>query len=505
MIFFLYNNGTLIEGARLPPHGMPIANANESADGARLIAGKKSSVAGRTRKPKKAGTLMEKAKQQSLLSGNIKKQLITLAIPLLFGNILQQLYNTADSLIVGHFLGTDAFASVGVSGSIMNLFIFVLNGFCVGLSVILGQLYGNGDRKQFREEFFVAVGYGTILTLIISGVSMVLLQTILKLIQTPDELIPYSTAYLMMILAGLPFTYFYNLFSNVLRSVGNTKAGLYFLAIAIVANVILDFAFIAGLGTGTAGAAAATVVSQFFSAACCFFYLKKLYPELICRKEDIGFHPELLSRTLKYGVTSAMQASSLYIGKVLVQGAVNTLGTPGIAAYTATMRIEGFANSFGDSGGSAISVLVSQNKGAGNTDRVKKGMKDGVTLNLVLGLTMAALMIVFAEPGIRLFISDGDALSIQYGVDYLRIVSIFYVFCFVGSALVGYFRGIGKVHVPFWCSTSHITIRVILSYLLVEKLGLPAIGLATGIGWIWAVTYQMLMYFHYRKQGQPAL
>ncbi len=438
--------------------------------------------------------------EQTLLKGNIRQQLITLAIPLIFGNILQQLYNTADSLIVGYYLGTDAFASVGVSGSIMNLFIFVLNGFCVGIAVILGQLYGTGNSKAFREESFVAIGFGTILTFVISGISILLLPAILTIIQTPPELMTYSTTYLAIILLGLPFTYFYNLFSNILRSVGNTKAGLYFLAIAIIANVFLDILFIAYFHTGTGGAAAATILSQILSALCCFFYLKKRYPQLICRREDIGLHKELAIRTFQYGITSAMQASSLYIGKILVQGAVNTLGTPGIAAYTATMRIEGFANSFGDSGGSAISVFVSQNLGAGNHDRVKKGMKQGVWLNFLLGLTMAVLMILFAEPGIRIFIGGADVLSIQYGVNYLKAVSIFYIFCFIGSALVGYFRGIGKVHVPFFCSSSHITIRVILSYLLVSEHGLTAIGLATGIGWIWAVTYQLLMYIHYKTK-----
>ncbi len=439
-------------------------------------------------------------KQQSLLSGNIKKQLITLAIPLIFGNILQQLYNTADSLIVGHFLGTDAFASVGVSGSIMNLFIFVMNGFCVGISVILSQLYGTGDRKQFRQEMFVAVGFGSLMTLVISTAAILLLKPILHLIKTPEELIPYSVSYLTIILAGLPLTYFYNLFSNVLQSVGNTKAGLGFLSIAIAANIVLDFLFIGGLHTGTAGAAAATVIAQGLSAVCCYIYLKKYYSELLCRREDFGVHKELISRTCKYGISSAMKSSTLFLGKILVQGSVNTLGTAGIAAYTATMRIEGFANSFGDSGAQAISVLVAQNKGAGNEDRVKGGLKEGLILNVILGLVMAVLMIVFAEPGIRLFIGDADALSIQYGVDYLRIVSIFYVFCFAGSSLVGYFRGIGKLHVPFWCSTSHISLRVIFSYLLVSRMGLPAVGLATGIGWIWAVTYQVLTYFYYKKK-----
>ena len=438
-------------------------------------------------------------KNTSLLSGNIKKQLIALAVPLLFGNILQQLYNTADSLIVGHFLGTNAFAAVGLAGTIMNLFIFILNGFCVGMTVILGQIYGTGDHKKFRQEVFVALGFGTALTLMIGMISMCLLPIILKLIRTPDELIPYASAYLTIILAGLPFTYFYNLFSGILRSIGNTRAALCFLALAITANVGLDFLFIAGLSTGTAGAAAATVLSQLFSAVCCFFYIRKTYPNLHCYRTDIGLHRDLISQTFRYGITSAMQASSLYLGKILVQGAVNTLGTPGIAAYTATMRIEGFANSFGESGGEALSVLVAQNKGAGNESRVKKAVFDGIWLNSIISVIMSSLMFLGAGPGIRLFIGSADSMTIQYGTDYLKVVSIFYIFCFIGSALVGYFRGTGKVHIPFWCSTSHITIRVFLSYLLVSRLGLPAVGLATGIGWVWAVTYQVIMYFHYKK------
>ncbi len=439
-------------------------------------------------------------KQQTLLSGDIKKQLILLAVPLLLGNILQQLYNTADSLIVGYFLGTDAFASVGISGSIMNLFIFILNGFCVGLSVIFAQLYGTGDRQQFRREVFVAVGLGILLTFLIGGLSMSLLGTTLTLIKTPPELIPYANSYLMVILAGLPFTYFYNLFSGILRSVGNTKAALYFLAIAIVSNVILDFLFIAGFHMGTAGAAGATILSQLFSAICCFFYIKVNYGELLCRKEDIGLYPSLIKQTIKFGTTSALHESSLYIGKILVQGAVNTLGTPGIAAYTATMRIEGFANSFGDSGGQAMSVLISQNQGAGNKDRVMGGFKNGLLLNIWLGITLSLLMFFGAAPGIRLFLGSSDTLALSYGVGYLKVISFFYLLCFIGCAFVGYFRGTGRVHIPFWGTTLHISLRVILSYLLVSRLGLPAIAVATGCGWILVVSFQLIMYRYYKRR-----
>ena len=270
--------------------------------------------------------------QTSLLSGNIRQQILTLAVPLLLGNILQQLYNTADSLIVGRFLGTNAFASVGISGSLMNLFIFILDGFCAGITVILGQFYGSGDRKKYREEVFTALLLGMIIALIISGVCTVFLNPILNLIHTPDELIPYAESYLFIILAGLPFTCLYNLLSGILRSIGNTRVALSFLAAAITMNIALDFLFIGILRLGTGGAAAATILSQFFSAICCFLYLRDTYPGLLCRREDIGAHKDLMIHTLRYGLISALQASSLYIGKILVQGSVTTLGTPGIAA-----------------------------------------------------------------------------------------------------------------------------------------------------------------------------
>ena len=162
--------------------------------------------------------------QTSLLSGNIRQQILTLAVPLLLGNILQQLYNTADSLIVGRFLGTNAFASVGISGSLMNLFIFILDGFCAGITVILGQFYGSGDRKKYREEVFTALLLGMIIALIISGVCTVFLDPILNLIHTPDELIPYAESYLFIILAGLPFTCLYNLLSGIMRSIGQHQS-----------------------------------------------------------------------------------------------------------------------------------------------------------------------------------------------------------------------------------------------------------------------------------------
>jgi putative MATE family efflux protein len=431
---------------------------------------------------------------KTLLEGNIKKELVSLAVPLLLGNILQQIYNTVDALIVGQFLGTDAFAAVGISGTIMNLFIFVLNGFCIGLSIIFAQLYGAGNQDEFRREVFVSISFGSLITVLLSALFVGILSPILHLIQTPDALIPYVTSYLTIIIVGMITTYFYNLFSSILRSIGNTKAALYFLFLSVAINAVVDYLFVAVFSLGVAGAAYATVLAQMISAAGCYCYLFKNYRYLLCRRKDVGIHAELVKQTLGYGFASALQQASLYIGKILVQGAVNTLGISGIAAYTATMRIEGFANSFGDSGAQAMSVFTSQNYGAGNERRVSDGLRQGLVLHIILGIMLSIIMFITAKAGMLIFLKADETLALDYGTLYLKIISIFYVLCFIGSAFVGYFRGTGKVIIPVVGTTLHIGLRVIISYLLISKLGLSAIAIATGLGWVLVVLYQITTY-----------
>jgi len=429
--------------------------------------------------------------EKTLLEGNIKKELIRLAVPLLFGNILQQLYNTVDALIVGQFLGTAAFAAVGISGTIMNLFIFILHGFCIGLSIVFAQLYGAGNQEAFRSEVFVSISLGSLLTVLLSVLFAGMLKPILQWMQTPDNLIPYVTSYLTVIIAGMITTYFYNFFSSILRSVGNTKAALYFLLLSVVVNAAVDVLFVAIFSFGVAGAAYATVLAQLISAAGCYGYLFKHYRYLLCGRKDVCFHEELVKQTLGYGFASALQQASLYIGKILVQGAVNTLGISGIAAYTATMRIEGFANSFGDSGAGAMAVFTSQNYGAGNEKRVSGGLRQGLLLHIILGIMLSIIMFLTAKAGMLIFLKADETLALDYGTSYLKIISFFYVLCFIGNAFVGYFRGIGKVIVPIIGTTLHITLRVVVSYLLISKLGLSAVAVATGLGWILVVVYQI--------------
>ena len=426
----------------------------------------------------------------NLTSGNIRSQFIALAAPLLMGNILQQLYNTIDAVIVGQYVGQNAFAAVGVAGSVMNLFLFLLNGGCAGVGVMLSQFYGADDLPTFRRGFFLSTVAGGAFTVLLTTAALLSLYPLLHLMRTPPEVIPYAADYLRIIYLGFLSAFAFHLSSAVLRCVGDTRSALIFLLISMAVNLILDIWFIAGLEFGVAGAALATVIAQGLAALLCVGYLVMHYPRLVFRRKDVFFDPPLLLRTARFSLVSAMQMCSLYVGKLLVQGTVNALGTDAIAAYTAATRIEGFANSFGDSGSSAMSVFIGQNTGAKNYDRVKQGFGTGEKLLAALGLFMSLLMILFAVPTLKLVLPADSAGGMAHAVGYLRLVACFYLFNFLGSGLSGYFHGRGRVNLPVMGTTLHISMRVILSFFLAPKMGLEAVALATGIGWVCVVSFR---------------
>ena len=430
----------------------------------------------------------------ALTQGNIPQQLIWLALPLICGNILQQFYNTVDAFIIGRFLGSDAFGAVGVAGTVMNLFIFILSGCCVGISVLFAQFYGQRDLEAFRREGFLALVFGLLLTAALALGALVLLGPLLSLIQTPEGLRPLVAEYLTVIFLGLPVTFLYNLASAALRAAGNTLAALFPLMAATLLNIGLDLLLVGACGMGISGAAIATVFSQGFAALLALGYLRWRQPQLLFGRADTRFDWSMLRRTASFGLVSALQQSAVYIGKLLVQGAVNSMGNEAINAYTAATRIEGFANSFGDSGAEAISVFVAQNTGAGDPKRVKRGFFTGMLLMIGLGLTMSLVMFVGAHASLVLMLGEGGLGALEDGIGYLRWVSVFYTLCFIGSSYVGLYRGIGWVSVPVIGSTLQITIRVILSYALAGSLELVGVAVATGIGWSAIVLYQTLLF-----------
>ena len=395
------------------------------------------------------------ARSYDLTGGSIPQHLLRLAAPLIMGNILQQLYNTVDAFILGRFAGEAEFAAVGVAGSVMNLFLFMITGACTGISVIFAQLYGAGERERFRREHWLSLSCGLLATTICSGLGFVLL-------------------------------------APLLCAIGRANAALMALAAAVTVNVALDYCFVARFHMGIAGAAWATAASQAISAVLCIAYLRRKAPELIFACADRHMDKELLRQTAHFSFVTALHQSSLHIGKLLVQGEVNTGGTDMISAYTATTRIEGFANSFGDSGSAATSVLVAQNRGAGKEERVRASFRGSLLLMLAMGLAMSLIMYVSANASVGFMLGTRSGAAFENARDYLKLMALFYTLCFTGNTFAGYFNGIGKGLVPFLGATSHIAMRVVLSWLLVGRMGLPAVALATGLGWamvntMWAV------------------
>lgn len=435
------------------------------------------------------------AKIRDLTVGSIPAHMVRLAAPLIVGNILQQLYNTVDALILGRFAGSAEFAAVGLAGSVMNIFLFVLTGACTGISVLFAQFYGAKDLDSFRREHAMALGAGLGFACVCGLLGYSLLPAVLRFIQTPAELMAPVSAYMTIIFSAMTATFLYNLYSALLRSIGQAHIALLALLVAVTVNLGLDYYFVAGLGLGIAGAAWATAISQALSAVLCILYLLKTAPQLLFRWKDCRPELSLLQRTISLSAVTALHQSSLYIGKLLVQGAVNTGGTEMIAAYTATSRIEGFANSFGDSGSAATSVLVGQNLGAKKPERVKGSFRASLWLMIGMGLASSLIMFVSANATVGFMLGQTGGAAYENAVRYIRTISIFYTLCFTGNTFCGYFDGIGKVSIPLAGATSHITLRVILSWLLVGRMGLPAVALATGLGWAMVNTMWSLIKF----------
>lgn len=430
-----------------------------------------------------------------LTQGSLSGHLARLAAPLIAGNILQQLYNAVDAFVLGRFAGQNEFAAIGIAGSVMNLFLFAIVGACTGVSVLFARFYGARDFDRFRREHFLSLTFGLLCAALAGVIGRLCLPALLAVIQTPEELAGLVEGYLAVILLSLPAAFLYNLYGSLLRSVGRAAAALAALAVATGVNLGLDLLFVARLGWGIAGAAWATAIAQALSALLCILWLCHAAPELLFGRRDCLLDRPLLRQTAHFSFVTGLHQSSLYIGKLLVQGAVNTAGTDVISAYTATTRIEGFANSFGDSGAAATSVLTAQNLGAKRQDRVRGTFWTSLRMLFAMGLLCAAVLFFTAGQTSAFMLGSGSGGAFVSARGYLRIVALFYVFCFTGNTFAGYFDGCGRVSIPFVGAASHITLRVILSWLLIGRLGLNAVALATGVGWVlvnlfWSVIYR---------------
>ena len=432
--------------------------------------------------------------------GSLTKAFLLLMAPLIVGNILQQLYNTIDALVLGWYAGQQVFAAVGVASSVMNLFLFAITGACIGLSVLLAQAYGAKDGAKFRQIHFLSWTAGLALSILGAVLGCWGIAGLLRLLQTPAEIIGFAQTYLKIVFSALPASFLYNFYHGLLRAVGKVRVSLCILAGAMAVNLALDLFFVKGLSMGIVGVAWATWLAQVGAALGCICYVYRCLPELAFHRSDCRFSGRLLGQILHYSGVTALQQAGLYLGKLLVQGAVNSMGTAVISAYTATIRIEGFANSFGDSGASATSVLAAQNYGAGQRERVEKTTRISFLLLSALGAVSSTVLYMAAWSAARLVLGPNSGEACSIAAAYLHRVAIFYILCFLGNTFAGYFDGCGHMTYSLLGTVSQISIRVVLSWLFISDFGLNTVAWATAVGWIYVNLFWLILYRRQRKK-----
>ena len=426
-----------------------------------------------------------------MTQGKIFPILIKFTIPLILGNLLQLTYNAVDSMIVGQYVGKDALAAVGTSNPLMTLIILFVQGLCLGAGILVGTLYGAKDDKTLKREISTAMISGVIFSLTLTVISVTAAPVLLAILQVDTAIRTEAAAYLRIIMCGLVFNFIYNFFASTLRAMGDSKSPLYFLGISAVINIIGDFIFVVYFPMGTSGCAVSTILSEALSCLLCWIYIKKKIPILRLGKQWLVFDKELFKEIIQYGFVSAMQQSTVQIGKLSIQGIVNTMGVTATAAFTAINRIDDYAYIPEQNIGHAMTSVMAQNRGAGETNRVRSAFRVGMCIELAYGAVMGILLLLFANPLMHLF--THDEATIVLGEQYLHLIAFMYIVPAVTNGVQGYFRGMGDLKITLWSSLINMGVRVAACILLVFvcKMGIIALPWAYLIGWAAMILYEL--------------
>lgn len=437
-----------------------------------------------------------------MTEGNIPRQLVIYSIPLILGNLFQLTYNTVDSIIVGRFIGKDALAAVGTTGPIVNIVILGISGICIGASVLMSEFFGAKDYKMLKKEMATTSVFGLFFSLILSFLGIITARPLLTLLSVPDEILDMATTYLRITYLGVPFTFFYNSVAAALKSIGDSKTPLKFLAFAAILNAVLDLIFIGILGFGIVCSATTTVIAEAISALLCILYVYQRIPTLQVQKHEFRIDRTLLKKTLGYGSITALQQSCQPIGKLLIQGAVNPLGVDMIATFNAVNRIDDFAFTPQQSISHGITTFVAQNRGAKKYNRILSGFKHGILLEFIYWTLICISILILKEPIMSLFVTGDNSSIISLGSQYLGLMAFFYLFPAFTNGVQGFFRGMGNMSITLIGTAIQTGLRVIFTYILSPGMGINGIAYSCAIGWSAMLVFAIPYYWGYRKKLQ---
>lgn len=435
-----------------------------------------------------------------MTEGNIPKHLVAYSIPLILGNLFQLTYNAVDSIIVGRFIGKDALAAVGTASPVMNIVILGISGICIGASVLMSEFFGAKDDAMLKKEMATTTVFGFFFSILVAVAGIVAAKPLLHALRVPDEILDMATVYLRITFLGAPFTYYYNAVSAALKSVGDSKTPLKFLAFSSVLNGVLDCIFIGVFGFGIICSATTTVIAEAASAILCIVYVYWKIPMLKLKKDEFHIDSKLLKRTLQYGSITALQQSCQPVGKLLIQGAINPMGVDVIAAFNAVNRVDDYAFTPEQSISHGITTFVAQNRGAKKKERIGQGFRDGLLLEFFYWILICAAITLFKEPIMTLFVTRGNQQIVELGSHYLGLMAIFYLFPAFTNGMQGFFRGMGDMRITLIGTTVQTVLRVIFVYLLTPILGIKGAAYACAIGWSVMLAVEIPYYFLCRKR-----
>ena len=426
---------------------------------------------------------------RKMTEGSITRHLLAYALPLILGNFFQLTYNAVDSIIIGKFAGEGALAAVSASNPVITIVILGVSGISIGASVLMSRFYGAGDHDALRREVATTILFGAACSLAVFALGLCFAPQILRLMNVPADILPLAQRYLRVIFVGFLFTFQYNILAAALRSVGDSKTPVRFLAGASVLNATLDLVFVAGLRWGVTGAGLATVIAEGVSALLCAVYMQRHIPLLRLTRRDMRVDRALLRETVSSGSITALQQACQPIGKALIQSVINAQGVSMIAAFNAVGRVDDFACIPEQSISSGMMTCIAQNRGAGQSGRVRETLRRGMQLEAFYGVCIAVVILLLKRPIMLLFAAQDSREMIDMGVGYLSLMALFYILPGMTNGIQGFFRGMGEMKTTLVATFIQISIRALVVYLLVPRIGLSGAAWACAIGWSCMLVY----------------
>lgn len=439
-------------------------------------------------------------KTKTLTEGTPWKQILLFSIPIFWGNVFQLLYSLVDTKIVGSTLGTEALAAVGSVSTLHTLMTGFLNGLTLGFSLITAMCFGAKNRKRLKKTFAAAISLGVLTTLALVLMLMIFLHPVLNLLHVPQAQFEMAYAYISVLIVGLFATLFYNLCANTLRAIGDALTPLIFLIVATVSNIGLDYLFILGFQMGVQGAAYATVLAQLLSVVLCLIRIFRKFPILHIQKVDFRFDRELMAEMYKSGLSMGLMSCLVGIGTILLQSAINTLGTTVIVAHTAARKVFELVSLPNSVLGSAMATYCGQNYGARRFDRIRQGIRASLIIAAVWAVVVFLICHTIEGKLIQFVASTTNPDVIYWGSTYLKVDMSFIVICGVIVILRNSMQGFGDRVIPVFSSCIELAGKIIFAFVFAPMFAYWGIIWAEPMVWIAMVIPLIVKVVHVLKK-----